>query len=146
MNFKNLFALCCVLLIGGAKAPAPQANHLQGDYVEARTASVFAGACHYNGELQTTGRDAMMAWNVTSGSWNGTDLSGFRAMAAVSSPANLGDEQAVRKSEVVVDPSASAAQVTAFADMLRSQCAVQIGQIVTVSRAAVAFTHVGGNY
>ena len=34
---------------------------LRGDYVEVRTASVFAGACHYNGEVVTTGRDAMMA-------------------------------------------------------------------------------------
>jgi hypothetical protein len=73
-------------------------------------------------------------------------LSGLRAMAAVSSDANLGDEQAVRKSEVVIDTSASAAQVTAFADMLRSQCAGQIGQIVSVSRGPVAFSHVGGNY
>ena len=49
---------------------------LRGDYVEVRTASVFAGACHYNGEVVTTGRDAMMAWNVTSGKWQGVDLSG----------------------------------------------------------------------
>ncbi len=41
-----------------------QANvALTGDYVEARTASVFAGACHFNGEVVTTGRDAVMAWN-----------------------------------------------------------------------------------
>ena len=145
MKTRILCSLALLLCAGSAPVVTP-GGKVVGDYVEARTASVFAGACHYNGELQTTGRDAMMAWNITSGSWNGTDLSGVRAMAAVSSEANLGDEQAARKSEVVVDRSASAAQVTAFADMLRSQCAGQIGQIMTVSRGAVAFTHVGGNY
>src|SRR5207237_91722 len=54
---------------------------VQGDYVEVRTASVFAGACHFNGEVVTTGRDALMAWHVTSGSWNATDLTGVRAIA-----------------------------------------------------------------
>ena len=32
-----------------------------GTYVEARTASVFAGACHYNSELVTAGREALLA-------------------------------------------------------------------------------------
>jgi hypothetical protein len=56
---------------------------LRGDYVEVRTASVFAGACHYNGEVTTTGRDAMMAWSVSSGKWQGVDLAGVRAVAIV---------------------------------------------------------------
>jgi len=47
-------------------------------YVEVRTASVFAGACHYNGEVTTTGRDALMAWNVKSGQWRGVDWQGQR--------------------------------------------------------------------
>src|ERR1044072_50430 len=62
---------------------------LRGDYVEVRTASVFAVACHYNGEVVTTGRDALMAWNVTSGKWQNVDLSGVRAMAIVTSDSEL---------------------------------------------------------
>jgi hypothetical protein len=71
---------------------------LRGDYVEVRTASVFAGACHYNGEVVTTGRDAMMAWNVTSGKWQGVDLAGVRVLAIVSADANLGEANAARQS------------------------------------------------
>lgn len=71
-------ALGIVLALSGSVAinSSAESNSLRGDYVETRTASVFAGACHYNGELTTTGRDALMAWNVVSGSWRGVDLAG----------------------------------------------------------------------
>src|SRR5690242_19783704 len=83
---------------------------LRGDYVEVRTASVFAGACHYNGEVVTTGRDALMAWNVTSGKWQGVDLTGVRALAIVSADVNLGEANAPRQSEIIIDSSATRTQ------------------------------------
>src|ERR1043166_6214775 len=83
---------------------------LRGDFVEVRTASVFAGACHYNGEVVTTGRDAMMAWNVANGQWQGVDLSGVRAIAIVSADVNLTEDNAARKSELIIDSNASRAQ------------------------------------
>src|ERR1700722_1556209 len=62
----NIAALALVAgLLHGATSPS-LSTPIKGDYVEARTASVFAGACHYNGEVMITGRDAVMAWNVTS--------------------------------------------------------------------------------
>jgi len=113
---------------------------LKGDYVEVRTASVFAGACHYNGELVTTGRDAIMAWNVTAGEFNGVNLAGVRAMAVVSSEANLIDDKAVRKSEIVID-AASDAQAAAWTAMLKQQSAAALGTIVSVKRGPVTFKH-----
>ncbi|HEY4330472.1 MAG TPA: hypothetical protein VGN88_12105, partial [Phycisphaerae bacterium] len=38
-------------------------ERITGDYVEARTASVFCGACHYNSEILCAGRDGVMAWH-----------------------------------------------------------------------------------
>src|SRR5712691_975477 len=74
---------------------------IRGDYVEVRTASVFAGACHYNGEVTTTGRDALMAWNVKSGQWRGIDLAGVRVVAIVSAEVNLSEDNAARQSDIV---------------------------------------------
>jgi len=48
-----------------------------------RTASVMAGPCHYNGELRHPGRDALLAWNFSGGHFQGVDLAGVRAVAAV---------------------------------------------------------------
>ena len=101
---------------------------LRGDYVEVRTASVFAGACHYNGEVVTTGRDALMAWNVTSGKWQGVDLSGVRVMAIVSADANLGESNAARQSEIIIDSQASRTQALAMMNALKERYAALTGQ------------------
>jgi hypothetical protein len=119
---------------------------IRGDYVEVRTASVFAGACHYNGELTTTGRDALMAWNVTSGKWRETDLTGVRVVAIVSADANLSDESAVRRSEIIVDKDASQAQAAAMLEILRSRYAASLGKIVSVRSAPVHFQRQGRAY
>jgi hypothetical protein len=113
---------------------------VKGDYVEVRTASVFAGPCHYNGELVTTGRDAIMAWNVTSGEFNGVNLAGVRAVAVVSSEANLIEEKAARKSAIVIDAK-SDAQVAAWTAMMKEQSAGTLGTIVSAKRGPVTFTN-----
>lgn len=119
---------------------------LHGDYVEVRTASVFAGACHYNGEVVTTGRDAMMAWNVTSGKWQGVDLAGVRAMAIVTSDANLSESNAARRSEVLIDAQASPAQSQAMINALRQKYAATLGTVVGVRTAPISFEHSGRTY
>jgi hypothetical protein len=143
--------LSCALLLLAAAAPAisPKANpnnKVIGDYVEVRTASVFAGACHYNGELVTTGRDAVAAWNFTSGSYNGVNLAGVRAAAAVTSDANLGLQDAARKVELVVDTKATDAQVAAVRSLLDARCGSHLGQIVSVRRAPIVFAHADKKY
>ncbi|HUO09643.1 MAG TPA: DUF1326 domain-containing protein [Phycisphaerae bacterium] len=116
-----------------------------GDYVEARTASVFAGACHYNGELVTTGDEAIAAWSISSGNWKGADLTGLRAVAAVACDKNLG-QGGNRRSELLVDSSATPAQVAAFTDLLRTECGKQLGSIVAVHQGPVSFTRDGRSF
>ncbi|HEY2962754.1 MAG TPA: DUF1326 domain-containing protein [Pyrinomonadaceae bacterium] len=119
---------------------------LRGDYVEVRTASVFAGACHYNGEVVTTGRDAMMAWNVTSGKWQGVDLTGMRAVAIVTSDANLSENNAARQSEIIIDSQASRAQSQAMIAALKQNYVATLGTVVTVRYAPITFDHTGRTY
>jgi len=114
---------------------------VSGVYVEVRTASVFAGACHYNGELVTTGREAMMAWDIKAGQWRGVDLAGVRALAVVSSASNLATPRAARRSELVIDAGASEAQASAAAEAIRSRYAAALGDVVSVRRAPVSFEH-----
>jgi hypothetical protein len=141
-----LISLACV---SAAKPPtkpaaAPPATPVTGDYVECRTASVFAGACHYNGERVTVGRDAVMAWHVTAGRWAGTDLSGLRAVAALSCDDNLAESNAARRTELVVD--GTPAQAAAFARLLSTRDGKAIGTIVSVRQGAVTFDRSGRAY
>ena len=145
---KGLIGALVMLVAVSALVFSSQAENVivRGDYVEVRTASVFAGACHYNGEVVTAGRDAMMAWNVTSGKWKGVDLSGVRAMAIVNSYANLSEENAARQSEVIIDSAASSAQADAMLNALQERYAASLGKIVEVRHAAINFERKGREY
>ena len=61
-----------------------------GAYVEARTAEVFTGGCIMNSEAQTMGKEAVLAWRVDRGSFNGVALDGLSVVAALSGDHNLG--------------------------------------------------------
>ena len=145
---KFLFAALAMVVVVSALVLSSQAENvsIRGDYVEVRTASVFAGACHYNGEVTTTGRDAMMAWNVTSGKWQGVDLTGVRVMAIVSSDANLADYGTARQSEIVIDRSASRSQSMAMLNALKERYATALGRIVSVRSAPISFVRSGKTY
>jgi len=145
---KSLFAALAMLVAVCALVFSSQAENVsvRGEYVEVRTASVFAGACHYNGELVTTGRDAMMAWNVTSGKWNGIDLTGVRALAIVSASANLSEQDAARQSEIIIDSAASQPQAQAMLNALQTRYSASLGKIVEVRNAPVDFEHKDRTY
>jgi hypothetical protein len=145
---KRLFAALAMIVAVSALVFSSRAENvsLRGDYVEVRTASVFAGACHFNGEVVTTGRDALMAWNVTSGKWQDVDLTGVRVMAIVSADANLAEGNAARKSEIVIDSHASRAQALAMVNALRSRYAASLGDVVAVRSAPISFERKGRTY
>jgi hypothetical protein len=144
------FSIVAAVLLTCAAAVAftsrAENTSIKGDYVEVRTASVFAGACHFNGEVVTAGREAMMAWNFASGRWNGTDLSGLKAIAVVSADANLENTNAVRRSEIILDNSANHDQKVAMLEALKSRYAATLGEIVSVRSAPINFKHEGRSY
>ena len=145
---KGFIAALTMTIAACALVFSSQAENIQlrGDYVEVRTASVFAGACHYNGEVVTTGRDGMMAWNVTNGQFQGVDLSGVRAMAIVSADVNLAENNAARRSEIIIDSNASRAQSVAMLNALKEKYAAALGTIAEVRSAPIRFERTGRAY
>jgi hypothetical protein len=139
-----LFGVVCVVAVG--LTSRAENTSVKGDYVEVRTASVFAGACHFNGEVTTTGREALMAWSITSGEWNGVDLTGVRAIASVSADDNLSNSQARRRAEVIVDKSATHAQAVAMIEAIKSRYSDALGEIISVRTATISFKHEGQTY
>ncbi len=144
-----LLTLALTLSVTAANAQTvakPEKQTLTGDYLEARTASVFAGACHYNGELTTTGREAEMAWHIRDGAWKGTSLSGLSALASIVSDANLQDETAARRSTLYIDAKATPAQFEALSAALKARYGRAFGMIVAIKRTPISFAHTGENY
>ena len=67
------------------------AQEIRGDYLETRSADVYTGQCFANGEVNLVGNEAILAWHVQSGSWDGVSLQGLTVAAAVHAKGTLGD-------------------------------------------------------
>jgi hypothetical protein len=140
-NKLALFALFAMSSIATLSA-GPAA--LQGTYVEARTSEVFAGACVINGEAATTGREAVLAWKVAKGAFNGVPLDGLSVVAAVSGDANLsvheiGGEVANTRTALFVDARASDAQRDALVTMAKTLASRVVGTVAEVTPASIEF-------
>jgi len=122
---------------------------LSGAYVEARTAEVFTGGCVMNSEAETMGKQAVLAWKIDRGSFNGVALDGLSVVAALAGDRNLGMTEmggakpAVR-SAVYVDDKANAAQQIALVAMANELTKGLVGSIVQVTAAPIQFVDHGG--
>src|SRR5258707_1345327 len=117
---------------------------LKGTYVEARTAEVFTGACIMNGEAGTTGREALLAWKVTHGSFNGVALNGLSVVAAVAGDVNLGvreigGEVAKTRAAIFVDERATPAQRKALVAMAKRLSNGVVDSVVELTPSAIQF-------
>src|SRR5437763_6775491 len=121
---------------------------VSGSYVEARTAEVFTGGCIMNSEAETVGKQAVLAWKVDRGSFNGIALDGLSVVAAVVGDRNLGIHEigggkATTRSAVFVDARANAAQQMALVAMANELSKGLVGTIVQVTPAPIEFADHG---
>jgi hypothetical protein len=103
-----------------------------GSYAEARTASVFAGACHYNGELMSDGREALLGWRFESGSVAGVDLSGLSLSALIVDDQNLSTGSSRRRSVIYVPSTAGAPERLALEAWVTSAHGDVLGDVLAV--------------
>src|ERR1019366_10573882 len=91
-EFRMRYQLSIVLVLAVASLSLPvTAQQIQGDYLETRSADVYTGQCFANGEVNLVGNEAILAWHVRSGSWDGVQLQGLTVAAAVRANGTLGD-------------------------------------------------------
>lgn len=127
------------LLILAALRPAPAT--IQGNYLEARTADIYTGPCFSNSEVYLTGDQAVMAWQVASGSWRGVDLAGLAVAAAVQGSNTFSEdlpEQA--KSVLIVDKKATPEQRSALIDFAKAMSAGRLSQVVAIRDEMICMT------
>ena len=130
-----------LVAFGVSVLAAEPTARITGEYVEARTAEVFAGGCIMNSEAETMGRQAIMAWRITSGSFDGVALDGLTVAAAVAGDRNLGmremggEEPTAVKAIITVDPRATAAQRDALVRLVRELSRGLITDVVRVDTA-----------
>jgi hypothetical protein len=136
----------CVSLLGLGTALA--ANSVQGDYIEARTADVFTGACFANSEVGQVGQLAVMGWRVSQGTFNGVKLDGLSVVGVLKANNTLGDVHNSAypvKSVLIVDDRANAEQRLALQAFAKRMGGDLLNDVVKVEYAPVQFQVEGNN-
>jgi hypothetical protein len=120
-------------------AGGQQRQEVAGDYIEGRSNHVYGCYCEWSGEGQTGGREAILAWAVQQGSFEGVSLDGVRMAAVIVGEHTLSMGEPPRTSILFIDSAASAAQRRAAERWLRRQFARLLGQVRNVHAVPIQF-------
>lgn len=138
MKTNSIFLM--VMLLLGTIASAFD-TQVSGDYIEVRTANVYVGPCVANGEVNLTGKEAILAWRVREGSWEGTAVEGLSVVAVLKANATLGDPFAGEtdpvRSVILLDESANSKQQKALVSLVRSMAPDLFSRVVSVKLAPI---------
>ncbi len=130
--------------VGASRAIGTPA--IQGEYLEARSVSVYVGACHYGSEFVEGGREATLVWNIHRGNWNGVSLDGLTVVAVVSAKNNLAIDTETRRSVLYLDTNATPEQRAALVDLVTTKRSAVVGEIVSTQVAPITFDKQGVEY
>jgi hypothetical protein len=138
-EFRMRYQLSIVLALAVVSLSLPvTAQQIQGDYLETRSADVFTGQCFANGEVNLVGNEAILAWHVRSGSWDGVPLQGLSVTAVVRAKGTLGDPYEnpyPAKAVLLVDDQASPQQrvaLVSFAQQMGGELLRNVEQVIPV--------------
>ena len=140
----TLTAIALLLTVSGVFAT--QSETVQGEYLEARSVSVYVGACHYGAEYVEGGREATLVWNIRQGTWKGVSLDGLTVVAVVTAQNNLAIDNNTRRSVLYLDEKATAKQRTALVDLMSTKRSAVLGEVVSTESAPITFAKEGVKY
>ena len=145
---RNSLLIVSVLLILSFSLQA----QIRGDYIESRSTDVYVAQCFANGEVGLAGNDALIAWHVEQGAWDGVQLDGLTVAAAVRARATLGDpygDPYPAQAVLMVDNAANTRQREALIALARHNGGRLLENVVRVDYVPVvldtpADPHQGG--
>src|SRR5260221_15930 len=131
---KNIVFCAFIMLVTMAVFAAPRPQ-IKGEYLETRSADVYVGQCFANGEMNTTGQEAIVAWHISEGSWDGVSLAGLTVVGAIKAQATLGDPYGKlypAKSVLIVDQQATLQQRQALINFAQEMGGPLLQHVVRV--------------
>lgn len=133
---RRIFLTVTVALLFAVTA---QAQKISGDYIETRNADVWTSACVANGEVNLAGDQAILAWRVNKGQWNGVSLDGLGVVGVVKTAATLGDEYSnpyPAKAVMIVDAKANVEQRQALVNFAQQATGELLKNVVEIKVAS----------
>ncbi|HQU46412.1 MAG TPA: DUF1326 domain-containing protein [Pirellulales bacterium] len=148
MAHRTLFlvgavAVAAVWMICGSTNAGTKSDALRGNYLESRTCDIYTGPCFANSQVGLGGHEAILAWNIESGSFGGIDLTGLNVVMAVRANDTLGFDGGLEvspdviKSVILVDERADTAQREALVGLAKKRAPRVVGDVVRVAAAPI---------
>ena len=140
---RHLFAALS-LFVAIVAPPFVAADEISGKYMEARTCQVYTGPCFANAEVNLTGKDALMAWNIEDGKHAGVNLAGLSVVMVVAASDTFAfegvNDPKSMKSAILVDDKATGEQKEALIAFAKEH-AVKAGKnVVRVDSAPISMS------
>jgi hypothetical protein len=137
-----VLALCLSPIAAAAQQDSTQqrSQQIKGQYLETRSADVYVGQCFANGEVNLAGTEAIVAWHVQEGKWDGVSLAGLTVVGAIKAQATLGDPYGKpypAKSVLIVDRQASPQQRQALINFAQEMGGPLLRHVVKVVDAPI---------
>jgi len=132
---RKMVVFCAFALLASLAAFAAAKPQIQGQYLETRSADVYVGQCFANGEVNTTGQEAIVAWHISEGKWDGVALDGLTVVGAIKAQATLGDPYGKpypAKSVLIVDRQATPQQRQALINFAQEMGGELLRHVVRV--------------
>lgn len=148
---RKMFVLSSLILAILGLATAGHAQQISGDYIETRSADVWTGPCVANGEVNLAGDQAILAWRINKGQWNGVALAGLSVVGVVKAGATLGDEYSnpyPARAVLIVDQKASPEQQKALIGLAQAMAGELLKNVVRIEIAPIELqiSNDGGHY
>lgn len=141
---KHGLMLAILILSGSALSADGDRFAIRGEYVEARTCAVWTGSCFANGEVNLMGKNAVVGWSVTEGSWDGVKLDGLKIAAVLNAEGTLHTKYEGKVTSVVyVDKKATCEQRKALTSMARALAPDHMAHVTKMVRTEISFARKG---
>lgn len=138
----SLLCFCLVSFPGFVLGADVAAATISGDYLETRSAEVYAGPCVSNSEVNLAGNQAILSWRINQGSWEGVALDGLGVIAVVKAKSTIGDPYGnpyPAKAVLIVDERATPEQRRALEDFARAKAGRLLENVVSVEASPIHF-------
>jgi len=135
-----------LVVIGSVTASAVDAADVTGSYLETRTCDVYTGPCFANSQVTLGGQQAILAWSIDRGEYQGVDLAGLKVVLSVCATDTLGFGGGVVihpepiRSVILVDRRATTEQQQALAAFARRRAGKVAGEVVRVAAVSIDMT------
>ncbi len=139
MRRAGTAGIAATTVLWALPACAQQRSQVAGDYLEGRSNHVYGCYCEWSGEGVTGGREAILAWSVQQGRFEGVSLVGVKMAAVLVGEATLSMGAAARSSILFLDGAASPAQRQAAERLLRQQYGWLLGRVRIVHVVPIEF-------